>query len=82
LGMFCASIFSSVSVKTAPGAAFGDWRCNIESHEIRHETMQHKTMQFASRSAVVNRTSSILHPVFKVLKKVSIFQRSAYHCSF
>jgi len=68
-----------VSVKTTAGDAVGDWRCRIASQEIRQATTQQSAMQFASRSAVVNRKFSILHPVFSVLKKVSIFQRRAYH---
>ena len=63
---------------TAVGDAFGASRLSIVGHDTRHATTQHKAMQFASRSAVAKRSSSIRHRVFRVRKKVSIFQRRAY----
>src|SRR6056297_1243843 len=77
-GVVRSSSWRSTLVKTAAGDAFGASRRSIVSHETRQATTQHKAIQFAKRSAVARRSSSIRQPVFRVRKNVSIFQRSAY----
>jgi hypothetical protein len=49
----------------------------LASQEIREATTRQSALQFASRSAVVNRIFPILQPVISALKKVSIFRRRA-----
>ncbi len=71
----------SMSVNTTAGEVVGNWRRSMVSQDILQAAMQQSAMQLARRSAVVSRISSIRHPVFRVLKKVSIFRRRAYQPS-
>lgn len=52
------------------------------SQKIRQLMMQKTEIRLASLSAVRSRDSSALHPDFRILWKVAIFQRIAYQLSF
>ena len=51
---------------------------SIVSQKMRHPRMQNIASRLTSRSAVRSFECSALQPDFRILWKVSIFQRSAY----
>jgi hypothetical protein len=57
-------------------------RLAIVIQKTRQLRMQKIATRLTIRSAVLSRTSSALKPDFKILWKVSIFQRIAYQSSF
>lgn len=72
----------SEGVSAASGSTSGHVRLSIVSQKMRQLTMQKTEIKLASRSAVRSRDSSALHPDFRILWNVSIFQRMAYQSSF
>ena len=57
-------------------------RFPIVIQKTRQLRMHRIAIRLTMRSAVLSRTSSALKPDFRILWKVSIFQRMAYQLSF
>src|SRR4051812_44888327 len=83
LGLMSSSrILISVGVSAVSAGASGAVRLSMVSQKIRQLTIQYTAIKLARRSAVRSLDSSALQPDLRILWKVSIFHRSAYHWSF
>ncbi|SAL32141.1 hypothetical protein AWB69_02768 [Caballeronia udeis] len=72
---------TSVCVRANWAGAWAAHRLSMVSQKIRQLRIQNTEMRLAKRSAVRNFDSSV-SPDFRILWKVSIFQRIAYQSSF
>lgn len=72
----------SASVNASLGLARGSARLSIVSQKLRQLRMQKIAIRLVNRSAVRSCESSALQPDFRILWKVSIFQRIAYQSIF
>jgi hypothetical protein len=57
-------------------------RLVMVSQKTRPLKMQNTAGRFTRREAVFSRACSARQPDLRILWKISIFQRSAYHCTF
>lgn len=72
----------SALVRARPAAPSGAERLIIVIQNTRQLRMQNTAISFTRRSAVLSRAASTRQPDFRTLWKTTIFQRSAYQCSF
>jgi len=68
-------------IQTKPAEPSGATRFIIVSQKIRQPSTHIKAIRLVRRCAVLKCDSSARQPDFRILWKVSIFQRMAYHCS-
>ena len=72
----------STAVKATVGEIMGATRFTIVIQKMRQLRMQNTAIRLTIRSAARSFDSSALQPDFRILWKVSIFQRMAYQVSF